>query len=84
MSDVLSPSLSPMPILKMEGGGVMPMTAATSVIHQPVMGQVRVRSQVPPEACHDHPLYQGSGSPRPLPPPPPPAPEDPTPPTRRS
>ena len=69
MSDVLSPSLSPMPILKMEGGGVMPMTAATSVIHQQVMpGQVRVMSQqVPPECCHDdHLLYQVSGSPSPL------------------
>ena len=46
MSDVMAPgpALSPMPILKMEGGGVMPMTsslAATSVIQQPVMGQVR-------------------------------------------
>ena len=29
------PALSPMPILKMEGGGVMPMNQ-TSVIHQPV------------------------------------------------
>ena len=66
MSDVLSPALSPMPILKMEGGGVMPMTAATSVIHQPVMGQVRVRSQVPPESRHDHQLYQVPGSPSPL------------------
>ena len=34
MSDVI-PALSPMPILKMEGGGVMPMNQ-TSVIHQPV------------------------------------------------
>ena len=66
MSDVLSPALSPMPILKMEGGGVMPMTAATSVIHQPVMGQVRARSQAPPESRHDHQLYQVSGSPSPL------------------
>ena len=67
MSDVLSPALSPMPILKMEGGGVMPMTVATSVIHQPVMGQVRVsRSQAPPESRHDHQLYQVPGSPSPL------------------
>ena len=67
MSDVLSPALSPMPILKMEGGGVMPMTVATSVIHQPVMGQVRVsRSQMPPESRHDHQLYQVPGSPSPL------------------
>ena len=66
MSDVLSPSLSPMPILKMEGGGVMPMTVATSVIHQPVMGQVRV-SRMPPESpCHDHQVYQVPGSPSPL------------------
>jgi len=34
MSDVI-PALSPMPILKMEGGGVMPMHQ-TSVIHQPM------------------------------------------------
>ena len=34
MSDVI-PALSPMPILKMEGGGVMPIHQ-TSVIHQPI------------------------------------------------
>ena len=34
MSDVI-PALSPLPILKMEGGGVMPMNQ-TSVIHQPM------------------------------------------------
>ena len=50
MSDVI-PALSPMPILKMEGGGVMPLNQ-TSVIHQPMNSMI---CSPPPSIITSHP-----------------------------